>query len=166
MAAVMQSLRLAARRCPCRPAVRQHPTKSIGIRKTFATTPLRREEGGSQGTPPQEQPTEEELEARNDKLIERAIDRELSNQIKEFVNSGVIYESSKEDRDAPIRRRKPKESFMNMGEEEPFEDEDDKEDDEDDIGTLAHGELEHHREMRQYARLAAWDMPLLASKFA
>ena len=52
-----------------------------------------------------------------------------------------------------------------MGEEEPFE-EDDMEDDLNvDLSSLAHGELEHHREMRHYARLAAWEMPLLASMF-
>lgn len=33
----------------------------------------------------------------------------------------------------------------------------------DDITPLAHAELDQHREMRQYARLAAWEMPLLSS---
>ncbi|KAI9778421.1 MAG: 37S ribosomal protein S24, mitochondrial [Geoglossum umbratile] len=33
---------------------------------------------------------------------------------------------------------------------------------EDDISSLAHAQLEQHREMRQYARLAAWEMPLLS----
>ena len=33
----------------------------------------------------------------------------------------------------------------------------------DDITSLAHGELEQHRELRQYARLAVWEMPLLYS---
>lgn len=36
---------------------------------------------------------------------------------------------------------------------------------EDDILSGAHGKLEEHREMREYARLTIWDMPLL-SKFA
>ncbi|KAL2009898.1 hypothetical protein VTN00DRAFT_5705 [Thermoascus crustaceus] len=35
----------------------------------------------------------------------------------------------------------------------------------DEITSMAHAELELHREMREYARIAAWDMPLL-SKFA
>ena len=35
---------------------------------------------------------------------------------------------------------------------------------EDDISSLAHGDLEQHRELREYARLAAWEMPLLSSK--
>jgi small subunit ribosomal protein S35 len=36
--------------------------------------------------------------------------------------------------------------------------------DEDDITAMAHGKLEEIREMRNYARLAVWEMPLLASK--
>jgi len=32
----------------------------------------------------------------------------------------------------------------------------------DDISSSAHGELEQHREIREYARNAAWEMPLLA----
>lgn len=66
-------------------------------------------------------------------------------------------------RGPPPPREKAKNTFLNLGEEEPFEFEDDPEDDHDDLSTLAHGELEHHREMRHYARLAAWEMPLLAS---
>ena len=61
--------------------------------------------------------------------------------------------------------KKPKQTFMNLGEEIPFEDNDDSLDDEDDISSLGHGELEQHRELRHYARLAAWEMPLLASMF-
>ncbi|KAF5018545.1 hypothetical protein F66182_9479 [Fusarium sp. NRRL 66182] len=37
--------------------------------------------------------------------------------------------------------------------------------DEDDITSMAHGKLDEIREMRQYARLAVWELPLL-SKFA
>lgn len=33
----------------------------------------------------------------------------------------------------------------------------------DDISSAAHAELERHREARQYARIAAYEMPLLAS---
>jgi small subunit ribosomal protein S35 len=35
---------------------------------------------------------------------------------------------------------------------------------EEDITSVAHSELEVHREMREYARIVAWDMPLLRSK--
>lgn len=33
----------------------------------------------------------------------------------------------------------------------------------DDISALGHKQLELHREQRQYARIAAWELPLLAS---
>ncbi|KAI9673692.1 MAG: 37S ribosomal protein S24, mitochondrial [Caeruleum heppii] len=33
----------------------------------------------------------------------------------------------------------------------------------DDITSLGHGELEQHREIREYAKIVAWEMPLLAN---
>jgi len=36
---------------------------------------------------------------------------------------------------------------------------------EDDITSMGHAKLEEHREMRQYARIAVWDMPLLSSEW-
>jgi small subunit ribosomal protein S35 len=64
----------------------------------------------------------------------------------------------------PPRKRGKKDTFLNMGEAEPWETEDIMEDDDDDISSLGHGELERHREMRHYARLVAWEMPLLSSR--
>ena len=40
----------------------------------------------------------------------------------------------------------------------------DDEQDESDITSVAHSELEVHREIREYTRVAAWDMPLLTSR--
>lgn len=34
----------------------------------------------------------------------------------------------------------------------------------DEITSAGHAELELHREMREYARITAWDMPMLSSK--
>lgn len=36
----------------------------------------------------------------------------------------------------------------------------------DDLTEMGHAELEQHREMREYARIAAWEMPLLSSTLA
>lgn len=36
----------------------------------------------------------------------------------------------------------------------------------DEITSMAHAEMELHREMREYARIAAWDMPMLSSKIS
>jgi hypothetical protein len=44
----------------------------------------------------------------------------------------------------------------NMGEDEKFM--------EDDITSRGHAQLEQHREVRQYARWAVWELPLLSSK--
>ena len=44
-----------------------------------------------------------------------------------------------------------------------FEDDDDVFND-DDIATPAHADLELQREIREYARISAWDLPLLSSK--
>lgn len=38
--------------------------------------------------------------------------------------------------------------------------------DEDDIPTMAHGKLDEVREFRHYARISAWEMPMLASTFS
>jgi hypothetical protein len=65
-----------------------------------------------------------------------------------------------------VRPRKPKPGALNMGEEGSDMPEEDPEFEEDDITSLAHGQLEQHREYRHYARLAAWEMPLLTSKFS
>jgi small subunit ribosomal protein S35 len=35
----------------------------------------------------------------------------------------------------------------------------------DDITSTAHGQLEQHRELREYARLIAWELPLLSRMF-
>ncbi len=61
------------------------------------------------------------------------------------------------------RRPRYKNTFMNMGEKFPWEEDDTLPDDDDDLPSLAHAELEQHREIRHYARLAAWEMPLLSS---
>ena len=58
-----------------------------------------------------------------------------------------------------------KPGYFNYGEEEYFDTGEDEEFQGDDINSLGHGELEQHREMREYARIAAWEMPLLSSMF-
>ena len=67
---------------------------------------------------------------------------------------------SRRARNKPRKDRFTPEGFFNMNEpEDKFSDEEE----EGDISSLAHGEMEKHREMREYARLAAWEMPMLSS---
>ena len=56
--------------------------------------------------------------------------------------------------------------FMAMGEENEMDEGEDEVFQGDDISALGHGNLEQHREIREYARIAAWEMPLLSSKFS
>jgi small subunit ribosomal protein S35 len=63
---------------------------------------------------------------------------------------------------APVERPRREQGFFSMGEKEDIgPDEDDFQGD--DISSLGHAELEQTREIREYARLAGWEMPLLAS---
>lgn len=64
--------------------------------------------------------------------------------------------------DRPSLERPKSNGFFNMNEREDLGPDDEFQDD--DITSDAHRELEQHREIREYARLAAWEMPLLASK--
>jgi small subunit ribosomal protein S35 len=64
----------------------------------------------------------------------------------------------------PVERAPRNQGFFSMGEKEDIgPDEDDFQGD--DISSLGHAELEQTREIREYARLAGWEMPLLASMF-
>ena len=65
--------------------------------------------------------------------------------------------------ESPPRVRTDKLGFMAEGEDDAEDIGEDPEYEADDITSLAHGELEQHRELRKYARLAVWEMPLLHS---
>lgn len=69
----------------------------------------------------------------------------------------------------PLRRTivPKKDSFWNTDESDPdlITDEVGEDDfEEDDIMAMGHAKLEEHREFREYARIAVWEMPLLSSK--
>ena len=77
--------------------------------------------------------------------------------------SQLAYELSQENpRPRPTPERiQP--GFFAMGEDDEQGTGEDGDFNGDDISSLAHGELEQHREIREYARIAAWEMPLLSS---
>ncbi|KAL3424308.1 37s ribosomal protein [Phlyctema vagabunda] len=181
MATLMQSLRFAARRTNCRSAIQYSYTRQFNKRQPFSTTQLQRKESGQDGelsgssepsdaaatAPTTPASPSEPLDM--EKLMRENLDTQLKEHVDDFIQSGIMgidamLGDEDADRSAAQERRQsaPKKTFMNMGEEEPFEDEVAEEEDEDEISTLGHLELEQHREMRYYARLAAWDMPLLS----
>lgn len=86
--------------------------------------------------------------------VESALHGEVSRAVRETAQESPPQQSTQ-------RRIKP--GFFAMGELEAQDTGEDEEFDNDDITSLAHGELEQHREMRHYARIAAWEMPLLSS---
>ena len=168
MAAALQGFRFAARGCNCRHIAPQHAAKSVGRGREFTTTPRRWNETSV-----------DEIEERISKAegtSRAAADyKRLSKQIETSEKSFKMAIMAEEEElrykfnarvqpfAEPPRRRRLKQTFMNMGEAEPGEEKGMLDDEHDDITALAHGELEQHREMRHYARLAAWEMPLLSS---
>jgi small subunit ribosomal protein S35 len=169
MATALQSFRLTARSCKCQSVAQRYATKSIGRRRTFSTAPLRWKE-------------QDDTDARVNAILEKAAkDSEaeygkwLGEQVATFDQQ--MKETEESAKAAFARAGQPptfdwerikvktKNTFLNMGETDPVDGfPDDEEENEEDITSLAHGELEHHREMRHYARLAAWEMPMLSSK--
>ena len=76
-----------------------------------------------------------------------------------------VYETDKEI-PLPFNDIRPKVmGFWGDGEDDEFAEVEDDDDEfrNDDMPSNAHAELEQHREIREYARIAAWDMPLLSS---
>lgn len=79
--------------------------------------------------------------------------------------STAAFEVSQEIAPEDFRFPKIKVGLMAEGEEDEQGTGEDDDFQGDDITSLGHGELEQHREMREYARIAAWEMPLLSSMF-
>lgn len=170
MATAMHGLRSTAKGCMCNQMPHyRFPANSIGPGRAFSTTLQRPQRRNSPS-----------LRAANKKLRESKdpkVQKFLEDQSK--LKSALRKEQRRQDQLkesyhridaiarpyelARVQRRRLKETFMNMGEPEPWEGEHTMQDDDDDMNSLAHGELEQHREMRHYARLAAWEMPLLSS---
>ena len=123
----------------------------------------------------------EEERAMYEKLSpeERAIfDEENHQLVKQFndptqrasILAEVERSAAQIERETPVRYedagRTPR-GFWSMSEDDEFAKVEDGDDDfnDDEITSMAHAEVDLHREMREYARIAAWDMPLLSSKF-
>ena len=109
-------------------------------------------------SPEERQEWREEAKQMHDHMTSPEVESELQGEV-----SQAVYETSEEvPREAStVQRIKP--GFFAMGELEEQDSGEDEEFEGDDITSLGHGELEQHREMRHYARIAAWEMPLLSS---
>ncbi|KAL9000593.1 MAG: hypothetical protein Q9169_000886 [Polycauliona sp. 2 TL-2023] len=86
---------------------------------------------------------------------------EVESELQGMV-SQAVYDISREaprERDIPPRITP---GLMAMGEVDEQDSGEDEDFEGDDITSTAHGELEQHREIRDYARIAAWEMPMLS----
>lgn len=191
MAASFSRLRSCALRC-ARPIIpRRDLVRQTCLSRTFHTTPLRRSEADDDedvvhrppppradykfdysSLDPDEKASydalsgEEKLEYQSEVA---ALDAHMTSpEVESELNAAVsqlAYELLQEEprKDTIPERIKP--GLMAMGEVDEQGTGEDGEFKGDDISSLAHGELEQHREMREMARIAAWEMPLLSSMF-
>lgn len=108
---------------------------------------------------PEEKADYEKSSQSLDKLMQSL---EVESKLKGVVGES-IHEVATQVRTPKIQPPRTKLGLFSMGEEDPVTTGEDEEFEGDDITSLAHGDLEQHRELREYARIAAWEMPLLSS---
>lgn len=160
MSAAASSLRLAARRCQSGLTGKQSP-----LLRSFTTSSSRLEEstptGPKEPAPAASLNPDDAQWARFEKTIESIRHGELASATSSIINRHMT-EAQRRRRPAIIAEKKQKAGLLNMNEKDFIED---PEFEEDDVTALAHGDLEQHREFREYARLMAWEMPLLTSTF-
>ncbi|EGE02031.1 37S ribosomal protein S24 [Trichophyton mentagrophytes] len=97
--------------------------------------------------------------------LDTAIPPDLQREIKQEIRSS-IRELRKQVRDVVPTPPRYKTGFWSEGEKDDLMTQVEDGDDvfgEDDMTSMAHAELEEHRELREYARIAAWDMPSLSA---
>ncbi|KAL8928568.1 MAG: hypothetical protein Q9208_001802 [Pyrenodesmia sp. 3 TL-2023] len=100
---------------------------------------------------------QKEEQAAQEHLNSPAMESEMQGLV-----SQAVYDINKE---TPRGRQPPERitpGLMAMGEVDEQGSGEDDEFDGDDITSIAHGELEQHREIRDYARISAWEMPMLS----
>ncbi|KAL8684007.1 MAG: hypothetical protein Q9186_000037 [Xanthomendoza sp. 1 TL-2023] len=100
---------------------------------------------------------QDEEKAAYEHLTSSAMESELQGMVNQ-----AVYDISQE---TPRERYVPQKitpGLMAMGEIDEQDSGEDEDFDGDDITSTAHGELEQHREIREYARIAAWEMPMLS----
>lgn len=109
-------------------------------------------------SPEERKQWEEESKQIHDHMSSPEVEQELASTV-----ALAAHEFSEESPHVAVNIPRIKPGLMAMGELEEQDSGEDEEFEGDDITSLGHGELEQHREMREYARIAAWEMPLLSS---
>lgn len=104
------------------------------------------------------------FDAENKRLVAMWNDPNSRRETEDMIE----YSAAEVDKQSRMRFEDVRErnrGFWAEEEEDEFSNAEDGDDtfNDDEITSMAHAELELHREVREYARIAAWDMPLLSS---
>lgn len=170
MATGVKSMRLCLRAFRHVPAPRRVGTRIYVARRSFSSTPMQWHPAAKKDDADELEVDEEEDEidtAEMERSLQAAlrdpdIDLQASTRTQEQILGSASAILSKAQRPPRIHLSK---TFWHEEEDDPdliTDERDEDEFDEDDIMSLAHGKLEEFREYREYARIAAWEMPLLS----
>ncbi|OTA96425.1 hypothetical protein M434DRAFT_118615 [Hypoxylon sp. CO27-5] len=170
MAPGVKSMRLCLRAFRHTPAHRRVGTRINVARRTFSSTPMQWRPAAKKDDVDELEVDEEEDEidtAEMERSFQAAlrdpdIDLQALTRTQEQILGSASAILSEVQRVPRIRLSK---SFWHEEEDDPdliTDERDEDEFDEDDIMSMAHGKLEEFREYREYARIAAWEMPLLS----
>jgi len=136
------------------------PSKPTRAPYTFSLADLDSEERAQYNSlsPEEQKEWEEESKQIDNYMTSPDVEQELASDV-----ALAAHEFSEEAPHVEMNIPRIKPGLMAMGEVEEQDSGEDEEFEGDDITSLGHGELEQHREMREYARITAWEMPLLSS---
>lgn len=137
----------------CRPVPRRS-TRPFSVTPSRAKYSKRREQSDLDD--------EEQRPPREDEIQDAHLDPEVLKEADRDVDDIDRQTPPVDFDDKPPRRRG---IFAEDEEEDELATEEDDEIADDAITSMAHTQLEEHREQREYARIIAWDMPSLSSTF-
>ncbi|ORY64941.1 mitochondrial ribosomal subunit protein-domain-containing protein [Pseudomassariella vexata] len=166
MASAVQTLRLCLRACRTAPVARRFPPRTLVAARPISTTPIRWRASNTDDNDLEDDDTGEEDDEKMYELESKITQQETKEAEEALMNSEkLVAEMEEMIRETERLPKKARDTFW--GEEEDDTDliaegTDDDDFSEDDIMSMAHGKLEEHREYREYARIAAWQMPLLS----
>ena len=138
----------------------ENPSKATRQPFKFSLSELNSEERAAYKSLSREEQAQwrEEAKQMHDYMTSPEVESQLAADV-----SQIASETAEESPHVEINIPRIKPGLMSMGEVEEQDSGEDEEFEGDDISSLGHGELEQHREMREFARIAAWEMPLLSS---
>ncbi|KAI0892312.1 mitochondrial ribosomal subunit protein-domain-containing protein [Annulohypoxylon nitens] len=172
MASGVQSIRLCARTFRHSPALRKAGTRIYVARRPFSSTPMRWRNPAKKDEFEEEEEEYVEVDDGLDPVERQALFRSALRNPNANVEGLTRFHERTLGAATPIvaiagalPKKNKKRLFWNQDEDDPdlITDEMNEETfDEDDIMGMAHSKLEEFREYREYARIAAWEMPLLS----